>query len=58
MRSWYPPTYYNHFIEHPLFWSDDKRRWEERKLSRECFDVWQTQKRVEFSDKLRNQSEV
>ena len=58
MKSWYPPTYYNHFIEHPLFWSDERRREEEQRLSRECFEVWQNQKRTERNEKLRNQSEV
>jgi uncharacterized protein YdaU (DUF1376 family) len=51
-------TYYNHFIEHPLFWSDEQKRWANERLSRECFEVWQAQKRLERSEKLRNQSEV
>ena len=58
MTYWYPPSYYNHFIEHPILWSNEKRRWEERKLARECFQVWQTQKQIEQSEKLKNQAEV
>lgn len=58
MTYWYPPTYYNHFIEHPILWSNERRRWEERKLAHECYSVWKTQERIKGSEKLRNQSEV
>lgn len=58
MSYWYPPTYYNHFLEHPILWSKEKRRWEEQRLSHECYSVWQTQERINRSEKLRNQSEV
>lgn len=55
---WYPPTYYNHFLEHPILWSQDRRRWEEQRLAHECYSVWKAQERVKRSEKLRNQSEV
>lgn len=55
---WYPPTYYNGFIEHPILWSDNRRRWEEQRLAHECYSVWKTQERIKQSEKLRNQSEV
>lgn len=58
MKTWYPSTYFNHFIEHPLFWSYERKRWEDQRLSRECYEVWQSQKRLEQSEKLKNQSEV
>lgn len=58
MQTWYPPTYYNHYIEHPLFWEDDRRRIEQHNLSRECYEVWQAQKRLEHCEKLKSQSEV
>jgi hypothetical protein len=58
MTSWFPPTYYNHIFDHPILWSKDKRRIEEQKLAKECYEVWQNQERYKRSDKLRNQSEV
>lgn len=56
--TWFPPSYYNHFVEHPILWTEDKRRWEERKLANERLQVWQTQKRIAQNEKLRSQSEV
>lgn len=58
MTSWFPPTYYNHIFEHPILWSKDRRRIQEQKLAKECYEVWQAQERLKRSDKLRNQSEV
>ncbi|CRK89962.1 CLUMA_CG003690, isoform A [Clunio marinus] len=56
-HNWYPPTYYNHFLEHPILWSPERRRSEEQRLAHECFEVWKTQERVKRSEKLKNQSE-
>lgn len=49
--SWYPPTYYNHFIEHPILWSRERRRWEDQKLAYENFSVWKAQERIRRSEK-------
>lgn len=58
MSYWYPPAYYNHFIEHPILWTNQRRRWEEQRLAHECYSVWKTQERLKRSEKLRSQSEV
>lgn len=58
MTFWYPPTYYNHFLEHPILWNQDRRRWEEQRLAHECYSVWKAQERLKRTEKLRNQSEV
>lgn len=55
----YPTTtYFNHYYEHPVLWNSDRRRYEEKKLSTECLNVWKRKKYFESLQKYRDQLQV
>lgn len=56
--SFLPTLYYNPRIEHPILWSNDRKRFEEKKLADECFNVSQARRHIEKSQKFREQANV
>jgi hypothetical protein len=56
--SFFPPIYYNSQFEHPIRWDKSRKRFEEKKLADECFNVWQSQKQLERFERNREQANV
>lgn len=56
--SFFPTIYYNPRIEHPILWRKDRKRFEEKRLSEECFGVWQARKEIDRTNRLREQANV